>query len=103
MTGSSVKLTPKSPSNPLVNRLSMTKEYAILEKDGLPVVALMDNDEFEDYLEAKDLSVKRQIAASAREHAEGKGRPAEEFFAELEVEESASHSGIKWRREDLYR
>ncbi len=104
----------KSPPKPLVSHLPITKarvnlgavvkrvhvgkEYVILEKGGLPVVAIMDIDEFEDYLEVRDPSVKRHIAASAREHAEGKGRPAKEFFAELEAEESASHSGAKRRR-----
>ena len=74
------------------------RRVIIIEKGGLPVVAIMDIDEFEDYLEVKDPSVKRHIAASAREHAAGKGRPAKEFFAELEAEKSASHGGAKRRR-----
>ncbi len=104
----------KSPSKPLVRRLPITKarinlgavvkrvhvgkEYVILEKGGLPVVAIMDIDEFEDYLEVKDPSVKRHIAASAREHAAGKGRPAKQFFEELDAEESSSRSEVKQRR-----
>jgi len=74
------------------------KEYVILEKGGLPVVALMDIDEFEDYLELQDPQVKRHIARSAREHAEGKGRPAKEFLDELTAEESASRAGATRRR-----
>ena len=113
-TGWRVELARKSPSKPLVSRLPITKarinlgavvkrvhvgkEYVILEKGGLPVVAIMDIDEFEDYLEVKDASVKRHIAVSAREHAAGKGRPAKDFFEELEAEEVSPRSGVKRRR-----
>ena len=76
VTGWRVELARKSPSRPLVSHLPITKapvnlgavvkrvhvgkEYVILEKGGLPVVAIMDIDEFEYYLEVKDPSVKRQ-------------------------------------------
>ena len=70
----------------LVKRVHVRKDYVILEKGGIPVVGLMDVDEFEDYLELKDPRVKRHIAASARDHAKGKSRPAADFFDDLEAE-----------------
>lgn len=82
----------------VVRQVHLGKDYVILEKGGLPVVALMDIDEFDDYLELQDPEVKRHIAVSAREHAAGKGRPAEEFFKELEAEERTSRNKRKRRR-----
>ena len=37
----------------VVKRIHMDKEYVILEKDGIPIAAMMDVDEFEDYLELR--------------------------------------------------
>ncbi len=67
----------------LVKRIRINKEYFILEKDGIPVVGLMDIDEFEDYLEMQDAKVNRDIVKSTEEFKAGKARPAEDFFAEL--------------------
>jgi hypothetical protein len=44
--------------------------------------------------------VKKDIAISNREYLEGKSRPAEEFFKELEEEEKGSSRRKKaWRRD----
>ena len=51
------------------------KEYIILEKDGIPIAALMDINRFEDCLELQDPEVKRHIAASTKEYLEGKASP----------------------------
>ncbi len=99
-------MTRKRKSSPMVHHLPITKarinlgavvrqvhlnkEYVILEKDGISIAALMDVDEFEDYLELQDPKVKKDIAISNREYLEGKSRPAEEFFKELEEEEKGS-------------
>jgi hypothetical protein len=48
----------------VVKQLHLNKEYVILEKDGIPIAALMDVDEFEDYLELQDPKVKKDIAIS---------------------------------------
>ena len=72
----------------VVKQVHLKKEYVILEKDGIPIAAMMDVDEFEDYLELQDPKVKRDIEISTREYHEGKSRPAEEFFKELEQEEA---------------
>jgi prevent-host-death family protein len=71
----------------VVKQVHLNKEYVILEKDGIPIAALMDVDEFEDYLEIREPKVRRDIEISNKEYLAGKSRPAEEFFRELEEEE----------------
>jgi antitoxin (DNA-binding transcriptional repressor) of toxin-antitoxin stability system len=82
-----------------VNRLPITKarinlgqiarrahngnEYFILEKDGIPVIGIMAADELEDYLELRDPKVRASIAASRKDRAAGKTRPAVKLLAEL--------------------
>ena len=75
----------------IVERLHTGKERFILEEDGLPVAALVDIDEFEDYLELHDSEVKKAIAKSREEHLAGKSRPAAELLRELEDEEEREH------------
>jgi hypothetical protein len=69
----------------LAKRVHLNKEYFILEKDGIPIIGIMDADELEDYLELQDPKVKRDIAKSTQEFRAGKGRPAREFLAELQA------------------
>jgi len=71
----------------VVKRVHLNKEYVILEKDGIPLVGVMDIDEFEDYLELQDPKVRAHIAKSRQEFLAGKSRPAEEFLKELRQEE----------------
>lgn len=72
----------------IIRRVHTDKEYVILEKDGLPVAALMDIDEFEDYLEVHDPEVNQAIAESRKEYLAGKNRPAGELPLEFEEEEA---------------
>jgi len=44
---------------------------------------MMSADELEDYLELKSPRVKDMIAASRKDHASGKSRPAASLLAEL--------------------
>jgi len=67
----------------LVKRIHLNKEYVILEKDGIPIAGVMDIREFEDYLELRDPKVREDIRKSYQEYRAGKGRPIEEFLAEL--------------------
>lgn len=69
----------------LAERVHLNKEYFILEKDGIPIIGIMDAEELEDYLELQDPKVKNDVAKSTAEFEEGKGRPAREFLAELEA------------------
>jgi PHD/YefM family antitoxin component YafN of YafNO toxin-antitoxin module len=68
----------------LVKRVHLNKEYFILEKDGIPVAAIIDVDEFEDYLELQDPRVRAIIKKGHQEYLAGKGRPAEELLRELQ-------------------
>ncbi len=77
----------KSSLNSLVKRVHRDHEYLILKDNGTPLAAVMDIDEFEDYLELNDPKVRRDIEQSTKEFREGKGRPAREFLAELEAEQ----------------
>jgi len=67
----------------VAKRAYLEGEYFILEKDGIPVIGIMAADEMEDYLELRDQKVKLSIAASARNRASGKTRPANKLLAEL--------------------
>ena len=79
----------------IVKRVHLGKKYVILEKDGIPLAGLMDIDEFEDYLELQDPTVRADIRRSSNEHRAGKSRPAEEFLKELRQEQARK---IKRRR-----
>jgi PHD/YefM family antitoxin component YafN of YafNO toxin-antitoxin module len=67
----------------LAKRVHLNNEYFILEKDGIPVVGLMDADELEDYLELRDPTVMEFIAESRKDYIAGHTRPAEELLAQL--------------------
>lgn len=89
----------RKPSTATVNRMPITKarihlgqvakrahlnnEYFILEKDGIPVIGIMDADELEDYLELRNPVVKAQIRQSNRDIRAGRTRPAEALLHEL--------------------
>jgi PHD/YefM family antitoxin component YafN of YafNO toxin-antitoxin module len=76
----------------VVKQVHLNKEYVVLEKDGIPIAALMDVDEFEDYLELQDPKVKRDIEISRKEYLAGKSRSADELLAELKAEEERERS-----------
>ena len=67
-----------------MKRVHLNKEYVILEKDGIPLVGVMDIDEFEDYLELQDPKVKRIIEEGRQQYLAGKSRPAEQLLRKLE-------------------
>ena len=69
----------------VVKDVHLKKEYVILEKDGIPIVGIMDIDEFEDYLELQDSKVQGHIRKSQEERRAGKTRPAEELQNELDA------------------
>ncbi|MCW5700053.1 MAG: type II toxin-antitoxin system Phd/YefM family antitoxin [Rhodospirillales bacterium] len=67
----------------VVERVHRNKEYVILEKGGLPVAAMMDIDEFEDYLELHDPEVEEHVRTSSEEFGVGESRAAGELVREL--------------------
>jgi PHD/YefM family antitoxin component YafN of YafNO toxin-antitoxin module len=77
----------------VVKQVHLNKEYVVLEKDGIPIAALMDVDEFEDYLELQDPKVNRIIDEGRKEYLAGKCRPVGELFKGLEAEERREKRG----------
>jgi PHD/YefM family antitoxin component YafN of YafNO toxin-antitoxin module len=73
----------------LAKRVRVNKEYFILEKDGIPIIGIMDADELEDYLELRDPKVRREIAKSTEEFRAGKGRSIDKLIAEFQAPSSA--------------
>ena len=69
----------------LAKRAHLDNEYFILEKDGIPVIGIMDADEMEDYLELRDRKVKAQIRHSNMDIRSGRTRPAEAVLKELKA------------------
>jgi hypothetical protein len=67
----------------VARRACVNREFFILEKDGIPVAAIMNVEELEDYLELKDPALKKQIRRSYAEYRRGKARPAGTFLDEL--------------------
>jgi hypothetical protein len=67
----------------LAKRAHLNKEYFILEKDGIPVIGIMDAEELEDYLELRDPGVKAQIRQSNKDVRSGRTRPAGALLHEL--------------------
>lgn len=66
----------------LAKRAHVNKEYFILEKDGIPVIGIMDANEMEDYLELQDPKIREHIRKSHEEFLAGKSRPMVEFLSE---------------------
>ena len=67
----------------VAKRAHLAGEYFILEKDGIPIAGLMDANEMEDYLEARNPRVREHIRRSHGEFLAGKHRAAEDLLAEL--------------------
>lgn len=67
----------------VVKRAHVNKEYFILEKGGIPIAGIMNADELEDYLEARDPAIRAQIKKSNADIAAGRTRPAGDLLAEL--------------------
>jgi hypothetical protein len=67
----------------LAKRVHLHNEYFILEKDGIPVIGIMDADEMEDYLEMRDPKVNAQICQSNLDVRAGRTKPAEALLADL--------------------
>jgi hypothetical protein len=60
----------------VAKRVHVGGEYFILEKDGIPIIGIMDAEELEDYLELRNPKVKRQIEGSNTDIRAGRIQPA---------------------------
>src|SRR5580700_7450855 len=67
----------------LAKRAHVDNEYFILEKDGIPVIGIMDADEMEDYLELRDPKVNAQIRRSNLDVRAGRTKSAEALLKSL--------------------
>jgi hypothetical protein len=70
----------------VVRRAHMNNETFILEKDGMPIAALINFDDYGDYLDKQDPKLNKQIKQSYSEYLQGKARPVDDFLAELRSE-----------------
>ena|SRR5436190_3172716 len=82
----------------VARRVHLNKEYFILEKDGIPIIGIMGADELEDYLEVQDPKVREHIRKSSEEYRAGKGRPAQDFLAELQAKLPRTRGALKAKR-----
>ena len=60
----------------VAKRAHVGGEYFILEKDGIPVIGIMDAGELEDYLDLRDPKISRQIERSNADIKAGRFQPA---------------------------
>ncbi len=67
----------------VVKRVKLKKERFVIEKDGYPVAALIDIDEYEDFLDSNDQKLKKDIAVSNTDVKAGRVHPAHELLVEL--------------------
>lgn len=67
----------------IIKKVRLNKEYYVLEKDGYPVAGIMDIDEFEDYLDARNEDLNKQIKESFGEFKNGKTRPINNLISEM--------------------
>jgi prevent-host-death family protein len=67
----------------LIRRVQLGKEYIIVERDGRPVLGILDADELEDYLDLRDETLKTQIRKGYREYQAGKTKPVEQVLAKV--------------------
>ena len=70
----------------LARRAHVNKEYFILEKDGIPVIGILDADELEDYLELRDGKVAAAIQQSNGDVKAGRVRPADALVTQSRSE-----------------
>ena len=69
----------------VVKRVHLDKDSFILEKGGIPVAAILDIDEFEDWLETKDPELKEQIRQGYEEYKKEKVVPLDKFLAKIQA------------------
>lgn len=67
----------------IIKKVRLNKEYYVLEKDGYPVAGIMDIDEFEDYLDARNEDLNKQIKESFGEFKKGETKPINKLIDEL--------------------
>lgn len=86
----------------IAKRTALNGEYFIFEKDGIPIMGIMDPDELEDYLDLRDPEIIAAMKEAREDHLAGRTRPAEDLLAELKAENakaaSKSPKGVKRKK-----
>ena len=67
----------------VVRSVHVNGDVVVLEKDGIPVAALVDIDSLDDYLETRDPGLRRRMRESMKAHRSGRTRPVRELLEEL--------------------
>ncbi len=68
----------------VIKRVHINKENFVLEKGGIPVAAILDIDEFEDWLEMKDPKIKEQIRRGYNDYKKGKAIPLDKVLSKIQ-------------------
>ncbi len=69
----------------VVKRVCLDKDSFVLEKGGIPVAAILDIDEFDDWLEIKDPELKEQIRQGHEEYKKGRVMPLDKFLVQIQT------------------
>ena len=69
----------------VVRRVHLDKDSFVLEKGGIPVAAILDIDEFEDWLETKDPELNERIRRGYEEYKRGKTVPLDKFLSQIQA------------------
>jgi len=69
----------------VVRRVHLDKDSFVLEKGGIPVAAILDIDEFEDWLETKDPELNERIRQGYEEYKRGKTVPLDKFLSQIQA------------------
>ena len=69
----------------VVRRVHLDKDSFVLEKGGIPVAAILDIDEFEDWLETKDPELDERIRQGYEEYKRRKTVPLDKFLSQIQA------------------
>lgn len=67
----------------IVRQAYLQKKSYLLEKGGIPIAGILGIEDFEDWLEVSDPSLKRDIQKGYREYKKGKAKPIGKLLASL--------------------
>jgi hypothetical protein len=67
-----------------IQRVHLDKEDFVLEKGGISLAAILDIDEFEDWLEMKDPKMKEHIRQGYKEYKKGKATLLDKSLSKIQ-------------------
>lgn len=66
----------------IIRRVTEGGEYIVIERDGTPLLGILDADELEDYLDLHDEALQEQIRQGYQEYQAGRARPVERIVVQ---------------------